>query len=217
LGQRSAEVGAFAAGLTDGVDVDISDLDLADARDAMRAFVRAAQGAGARIETPLGFEVTEALVGEMFDDPNRLPMTLQTSQAKARLIANLRSPKKRLRLEAVTQLAGWDADEDVDAALREALRSDDDFIRWMAASGLARHRDAASRDDVLEVVRRASPAGGGDVGAMVMPVRSALELAETIGQEAVERVRQVIADWRGPVPAKPGQADRELDRILRRE
>ena len=217
MGQHSDAVEAFAAGLVDHVDVDVSDLDPADGRDAMRAFVRAAQAAGARIENPLGFEVTEALVGEMFDDPTRLPTILQTSETKTRLIANLRSPKKRPRLEAVTQLAGWDADEEVDAALRDALRSDDDFVRWMAASGLARHRYVASFEDVLEVLRRASPAGGGDVGAMVLPLRSALELAGAIGSEAIERVRRLVADWRGPLPAKPRQADRELDRVLRGE
>jgi hypothetical protein len=217
LGQHSDEVEAFAPGLADHVDVDISDLDLSDGRDAMRAFVRAAQAAGARIESPLGFEVTEALVGEIFDDPTRLPTMLQASQTKARLIANLRSPKKRPRLEAVTQLAAWDADEEVDAALREALRSDDDFVRLMAASGLARHRHVASLEDILEVLRRASPAGGGDVSAMVLPTQSALELAGAIGPEAIERVRRLVADWRGPLPAKPKQADRELDRVLRGE
>jgi hypothetical protein len=217
LSQHSDEVEAFTAEIADHVDVDISDLDLADGRDAMRAFVRAAQAAGARIENPLGFEVTEALVGEMFDDPTGLPTMLQTSQTKARLISNLRSPKKRPRLEAVTQLAGWDADEEVDSALREALRSDDDFVRWMAASGLARHRYVASFEDLLEVMRRASPAGGGDVGAMVLPTRSALELAGAIGPEAIERVRRLVVDWRGALPAKPRQADRELDRVLRGE
>lgn len=67
------------------------------------------------------------------------------------------------------------------------------------------------------MLRRSSPAGEGDVGSMIMPTQSALELANRIGPKAVERVRELVAQWRGPVPAKPKQWDRELDRTLRGE
>ena len=212
-----SEVEAMANDFSAKVAVDLSDLDLDNDTDAMRALVREIEASGGRMEVPMGFRVTEDLVSEVFDDPNRLPSKLQTPETKARLLANIRSPKNRPRMEAVTQLAGWDADDEVDAALAEALRSDDGFVRWIAASGLARHGYVAAFEDVLEVTRRSSPAGDGDVGSMIMPTQSALELATRIGPQAVERVRALVAEWRGPVPAKPKQWDRELDRVLRGE
>ncbi len=208
------EVDATARAIEAGFEVDLSDLDLDDERDAMRAFVREIEASGGTMETS-GFEVTEDVVDELFDDPNRLPSKLQTPETKTRLIANLRSPKNRPRMEAVTKLAGWDPDDEVDVALREALRLEDDFVQWMAASGLARHGDVAAFDDVLELLRRSSPAGEGDVGSMIMPTQSALELANRIGPQAVERVHTLVAEWRGPAPAKPKHWDRELDRVLR--
>ncbi len=212
-----ADVEALANEMAATFEVDTSDFDLSNERDAMRALVREIEAGGGKIEVPMGFEVTEDIVGEVVDDPNRLPSKLQTPETKARLIANLRSPKNRPRMEAVTQLAGWDADDEVDTALREGLTSDDEFVRWTAASGLARHGFVDAFDEVLEVLRRASPTGEGDVGRMVMPTMSALELAAKIGQPAVERVHALVADWRGPAPAKPNHWDRELDRVLSEE
>ena len=49
---------------------------------------------------------------------------------------------------------------------------------------------------------------------MLIPVQSALELATLIGPEAVERVRRLATEWRGPAPAKPKSFDRELDALL---
>ena len=115
---------------------------------------------------------------------------------------------------ALTQLSGWDPDPDVATALRGLLSSDDEFERWMAAGGLARQRSTEDLDAVLGVVRRASPAEGGSTGSMYLPVQSALELATLLGPDAVERVRTLATEWRGPAPTRPNQFDRELDDLL---
>lgn len=96
---NEAEVEAMATEIGAAFEVDLSDLDLDNEMDARRALVREIQASGGSMAVPMGFEVTEDLVGEVFDDPNRLPSKLQTPEAKARLIANLQSPKNRPRME----------------------------------------------------------------------------------------------------------------------
>lgn len=85
----------------------------------------------------------------------------------------------------------------------------------MAASGLARQGATDALDDILEVVRLALPAGGGSVGSMLMPLAAALDLARATNPEAVERVRRLAKEWRGPAPAKPKEWDRQFDEIMR--
>jgi hypothetical protein len=67
----------------------------------------------------------------------------------------------------------------------------------------------------LELVRAASPAGGGSVGTMLMPLRAALDLAATADAPTLERVKALAVEWRGEPPSRPKQWDREFDEILR--
>lgn len=182
---------------------------------AMHAeMLRSITADGGEMWSPMGFQVTEDTIADMFDDPSRVPPSLQTPERKAQLLVDISSKKRGPRSMALTQLSGWDPDPDVATALRGLLSSDDEFERWMAAGGLARQRSTEDLDAVLGVVRRASPAEGGSTGSMYLPVQSALELATLLGPDAVERVRTLATEWRGPAPTRPNQFDRELDDLL---
>jgi hypothetical protein len=183
-----------------------------DAMDV--AMVRNMNADGIEMWSPLGFEITPETINETYADPGRVPSSLQTAERKAQLLADIRSPKARVRTMALTQLAGWDPDPEVAEALRGLLASDDENIRWQAATGVQRQGDTSAFEDVLEVLRRASPAGGGSVGEMLIPVQVALSLAERIGPDAVERVGRLAKEWRGSAPSKPKIFDQELDSLL---
>jgi hypothetical protein len=59
------EVEALADEIATNLEVDVSDLDLDDERDAMRALVREVQATGGRMEVAMGIEVTEDIVAEL--------------------------------------------------------------------------------------------------------------------------------------------------------
>jgi hypothetical protein len=190
----------------------------ADEAAATRHVVEAVGSMGGWVESPSGYVLTPEMAAEMLRDPARLPSQLQTPDNRARLLRDLGSKKQRARSQALDQLSGWDPDPEVTAALRPYLASDDYVERFEAASGLARQRDTASLEAIIEVIRRDSPAGGASVGAMLIATRSALELAMLVDSDAVGRVRAVATECRGPRPTRPKAADRvfneELDQLL---
>ena len=180
--------------------------------------LRDIQRSGGEMWSPMGYQLTEETIVESMADPLRTPSALQTPERKASLIADLGSTKRRARSMALTQLAGWDPDPEVAAALRPLLRTGDEHQRWEAASAMVRQRATDTLDEVLDVVRRASPAEGGSNGTMLLPVQIALELAELIGPDAVARVKSMSSSWRGPEPTKLPRHERqwadELDAML---
>ena len=150
----------------------------------------------------MDYDITPDMTDEIMDDPTRLPKRLQTPEMKARLLREVNSKRRHERSLAVTQLAGWDPDPEVEAILRERLSASDPVERQLAATGLARQRDTSSLDAVLDLVHKESPASGGDIGSMLLLLQSALELAALAGPDEVDRVKSAAREWRGARPAR---------------
>jgi len=168
---------------------------------------------GARQVSPLGFEITPDIEDEVFADPTRYPPSLQTPDRKAELLAELRrAASSGERHRALASLAAWDPDPDVAGALRPLLLSEDVFETGTAASGLARQGDLTDLPGVLGAVRRMSPADGGSVAAMIVPVQAAIALAEQAGPEIVAGVKAQVRAWRGV--AAPSRWEREADLVF---
>jgi hypothetical protein len=170
--------------------------------------------AGYRQLSPSGHDITPEVADERLADPSRTPASLQTPEHKARLIADLVSPTVGARHVALTQLAGWDPDPEVADALRPMLASEDVFEAGQAAQGLARQGDVTDLPGVLDLVHRMSPADGGTVESMLLPLRAALQLAALAGPMAVDGVRARARAWRGQPKARRQSWERELDQEI---
>jgi hypothetical protein len=166
---------------------------------------------GYRVMSPLGFEITPEIEAEALADPARMPTSLQTPERRAAMIADLASSLVGERHKALAQLAAWDPDEVVAAALRPLLESDDLFEASQAAGGLARQRDVTDLPAVLRLLHSLSPADGGSAEAMIVPLRAALALAALAGPEIVDGVRSRARMWRGEPPARRQSWERQLD------
>jgi hypothetical protein len=188
-----------------------------DPDDAPRRVNEELRAAGYTAYSPLGFEITPELEADVVADPTRMPRALQTPERRDELVARLAMPAAPDRHLAIAQLAGWDPDPAVAAALRPLLASEDVYESTTAAAGLARQRDVTDLPALVDLVFRLSPADGASVGTMLGPVRSALELAALAGPEIVEGVRVRAREWRaagGRRPAWDREADAELDALL---
>ena len=182
---------------------------------SQRALSEQLRSMGARQMSPLGFEITPELEDEVFADPNRYPPSLQTPERRAELIGGLDGGPSGDRHQALAGLCAWDPDPAVAAALRPLLASDDVHEAGMAARGLAHQGDVTDLPAVMGVVHRMSPADGGTVAAMLLPVAAALSLASLAGPDAVAGVRDRVATWRRTASGRAGgEADRELDALL---
>jgi hypothetical protein len=169
-------------------------------------------GEGAfRAMSPLGFEITPELADEVAADPGRMPTSLQAPELRDELIEILAGTMTPERHQAIVQLAGWDPDPAVAAALRPLLVSDDVFAASRAAAGLARQRDVTDLPAVMDLLYRLSPADGASQATMVEPLRAALALAELAGPEIVEGVRVRARGWRVAGSTRRPAWDRELD------
>lgn len=173
---------------------------------------------GFRVISPLGFEITPDIEAEALADPGRMPRSLQTPERRAQLIEDLGSKLVAARHRAIGQLAAWDPDREVAAALRPLLRSDDIFEASRAASGLARQADVTDLPGVLRLVHELSPDEGGSGEAMIEPLRAALALAALAGPEIVEGVKGRARAWRGERRYRRQSwekiLDAELDELL---
>jgi len=163
-------------------------------------------------------EAAEHDAEEAVDDPGRVPASLQTPEHRAELIAALGSTTVGDRHSALGELAGWDPDPVVAAALRPILASDDVFAAGEAATGLARQADITDLPAVLNLVFRLSPADGGTTEAMLIPLRAALSLATLGGPVAVDGVKDRARTWRGARKVRHQSweqvFDTELDELL---
>lgn len=169
---------------------------------------------GFRVMSPLGFEITPDIEAEALADPGRMPSALQTSERRAQLIEDLGSTLVAERHRAIGQLAAWDPDPEVAAALRPLLRSDDIFEASRAASGLARQADVTDLPAVLRLVHELSPDEGGSGEAMIEPLRAALSLAALAGPEIVEGVKARARTWRGEAKYRRQSWEKVLDAEL---
>jgi hypothetical protein len=171
-----------------------------------------------RVMSPLGFEITPEIEAEASADPTRMPTSLQTPERRARLIADLDSSRVGERHRALAQLAAWDPDVEVASALRPLLESDDLFAAGQAATGLARQRDVTDLPAAMRLLHAMSPADGGSVEAMIVPLRATLALAALAGPEIVEGVKSRARTWRGAGPRRrqtwEHEFDAELDGLL---
>lgn len=163
------------------------------------------------IMSPLGFEITPEIESEALADPSRMPTSLQTPERRADLIEDLGSDQVATRHRALGQLAAWDPDPAVAAALRPLLESDDIFEAGQAAGGLARQRDVTDLPAVMNLLHRVSPADGGSSEAMLVPLRAALDLAALAPPEIVDGVRARARLWRGDPLVRRQSWERELD------
>ena len=161
------------------------------------------RAAGFRQFSPLGFEITPDVAEEVLADPLRMPPSMQTSDRKADLIADLASTAVGKRHAAIVQLAAWDEDPDVAAALRTMLGSEDVFEASQAASGLARQGDVTDFPALVDLVHRMSPADGGTLESMLAVLPAALDLAVIAGPIAIDGLRSRALLWREPLPANP--------------
>lgn len=183
-----------------------------------RALSEQLRSIGARQMSPLGFEITPEIEDEVFADPTRYPPSLQTPERRSELILLLADPSSSERHVALAGLSAWDPDPEVAAALRGILDSEDVYEAGQAAQGLARQGDITDLPSVMDLAHRMSPADGGTVAAMLLPVRAALSLASHAGQDAVAGVKARVATWRGTASGRRGlEADLELDAILARD
>lgn len=194
---RTAET-AFAA-IERGAVTAAADDDAAVQRsvsDQLRA-------AGIRQYSPLGFEITPDVAADVLADPTRMPPSMQTTDRKAALIADLASTAVGKRHAAIVQLAAWDHDPEVGTALRTMLGSDDVFEAGQAATGITRQGDVTDLPALVDLVRRMSPADGGTLESMLAVLPAALDLAVIAGPVAIEGLRSRALEWRGPLPANP--------------
>ncbi len=169
---------------------------------------------GFRVMSPLGFEITPDIEAEALADPGRMPTSLQTPERRAQLIADIESKLVAERHRAIGQLAAWDPDPEVAAALRPLLRSDDIFEASRAASGLARQADVTDLPAVLRLVHELSPDEGGSGEAMIEPLRAALSLAALAGPEIVDGVKARARGWRGEARYRRQSWEKVLDAEL---
>lgn len=185
--------------------------------DVSRSVNDELRAAGFMTRSPLGFEITPDLAAEVAADPWRMPASMQTPERRDEIIAELAAPSSPDRHLAIAQLAGWDPDPAVAAALRPLVASEDVYESSTAASGLARQQDVTDLPAVMDLLFRLSPADGASVGTMVAPLRAALDLAALAGPEIVEGVKIRAREWRaagGRRPAWDRDHDAELDALL---
>ena len=161
------------------------------------------RAAGFRQFSPLGFEITPDVAAEVLADPMRMPPSMQTTDRKADLIAALSSTAVGARHAAIIQLAAWDDDPEVAAALRTMLGSEDVFEASQAANGLARQGDVTDFPALVDLVHRMSPADGGTLESMLAVLPAALDLAALAGPIAIDGLRSRALEWRGALPANP--------------
>jgi hypothetical protein len=177
-----------------------------------------ARDAGFKIMSPLGFEITPDIEDEVKANPLRVPAALQSADHKAELIAQLDTERSGEQQQALVMLGGWDPDPDVRAALRARLDANDVYVVGFACAALARQGNPTDLPGLLDAVYRMSPADGGSLDSMLMPLTAALDVAERVGPEAVEEVRSKARAWRRPPEGhaqRPrGLLDEELDRLL---
>ncbi len=175
-------------------------------------------GPGFTTMSPLGFEITPEVADEVAADPARMPSDLQTLERRDELIAILTGTMAPERHQAILQLAGWDPDPAVAAALRPLLASDDVFAASRAASGLARQGDVTDLPALLDLLYRLSPADGASQATMIEPLRAALQLAALAGPEIVAGLQARAREWRaagsGRRPAWEREHEAELDALL---
>jgi hypothetical protein len=160
-----------------------------DEADAQRAISEELPAAGFSQASPLGLEVAPDADDEVVADPTGVPASLRTAERKEQLIRDLASTTVGDRHLAVGELAGWDPDPEVAAALRPMLASDDVFEASQAAAGLARQGDITDLPAMVELVHRMSPDDGGTVESMLLVLPPALELATLAGPVALDGVR----------------------------
>jgi hypothetical protein len=176
------------------------------------------RAAGFRQMSPLGFEITPDIEAEVAADPARLPAKLQTPDRKAELLNDLSSPASGSRHQAIGQLAAWDPDPEVAAALRPMLLSDDVYEASQAATGLARQGDITDFPALLDLVHRMSPGDGGTFEAMLLVLPPALDLARQAGPVALDGLKARARQWRGELSprAQPWHAEayRAIDILL---
>lgn len=154
-----------------------------------------ARGAGFKVMSPLGFEITPDIEAEVLADPLRVPTKLQSPEGRAEVLRQLDSTRVEDRHRALSMLGGWDPDPDVRAALRPLLESDDVFVVGQACSALAHQRSVGDLPAMLVAVHRMSPADGGTLEAMLMPLAATLELAKRAGPEAVADAKSKARGW----------------------
>jgi hypothetical protein len=178
----------------------------------------ASRASGFTVRSPLGFEITPDIEAEVAADPGRLPTKLQTPDRKSELLNDLSSRASGPRHQAIGQLAAWDPDPEVAAALRPMLLSDDVFEASQAATGLARQGDITDFPALLDLVHRMSPADGGTFESMLLVLPPALDLAGQAGPVALEGLQQRARQWRGDLSprAQPWHAEayRAIDALL---
>jgi hypothetical protein len=181
---------------------------------AERAVSEELTSAGFRQLSPLGFVITPELEAEYHADPARMPSSLQTHERKTQLILDLSSSAVGARHVAIAQLAGWDPDPEVAAALRPMLASEDVHEASQAATGLARQGDVTDLPGVMGLLHRLSPSDGGTVASMLLALPPALDLASRAGPEAVEGVKSRARTWRGDPPTRVQPWDAEVRRVM---
>jgi hypothetical protein len=182
--------------------------------DVVDELTRAAE---IKVMSPLGFEITPDIAGEVQADPTRVPGALQTPDRKEELIRQVAEERASVRHHALAMLGGWDPDPDVRAALRPLLEDDDVHVVGLAAQALARQGSTTDLPALLAAVHRMSPADGGTLDSMLFPLMAALDLAHRAGPDAVADVKAKARAWR--VSPRPGGRqetlmEAELDRLL---
>ena len=176
-----------------------------------------AKEAGFKTMSPLGFEITSDIEAEVLANPLRVPSALQTAERKQELIRQAADDHAAVRHQALLMLGGWDPDPDVRAALRPLLGEDDVYVVGYACQALARQGLESDLPALLEAVHRMSPADGGTLEAMLVPLTAALDLAALDGSDAVADLKAKAQAWR--MSANPGRhrkapLEAELDRLL---
>jgi hypothetical protein len=184
--------------------------------DPLEASNELARQAGFKVMSPLGFEITPDIEAEVQADPRRVPTSFQTPEKKDELIRQAADEHPGVRHQALLMLGGWDPDPDVRAALRPVLEEDDVYAVGYACQALARQGLATDLPALLAAVHRMSPADGGTLDAMFLPLLAALDLAVLAGPDAVADVKAKARSWR--LSATPGRQqpsmDADLDRLL---
>ena len=178
--------------------------DGGDDDEVQRAIAEELGAAGFVTTGPLGVDATPQVVPDAAEDvpavaadQNRVPAALQTPELRDQLIAALGSPDAGTRHAAVTQLAGWDHDPEVAAALRPVLALDDVYAACLAATGLARQGDVTDLPAMVSLVYRMSPADGGTLESMLSALPPALDLAAVAGPVALDGLKARARLWRG--------------------
>lgn len=185
-----------------------------DPVEAARRFHEDMAAQGFRISSPMGFDITPGMEAELFADPTRMPSSLQTPEARDRLLRDARSKKRGVRQRALMQLAGWDPDPAAASLFRELLGADDEWVRFIAVQGVARQRDAGAVDAVVAVLEREAAASGGQRTSMLAALRAALDLAALAGPGDVQLVRSRARELSAPMPRRPGEDDVLFEELL---